>query len=409
MSIKKNLHWYILLGLSFGFALGLFLNHFDITVLNPALKFGGDLFVRLLKMVVVPLVAASLYIGMTNVKSASELRVIGSRTGLYYIFTSLIAIIVGLFFVNLLQPGVGSNLVIGDGVQKELKQPNSVFDIFMNMIPVNPLGSLAEVPFDMMGILFFIIVFGFFSMKLTEDKRKPLVDFASAINDVMTHIVNAIILLAPIGVFCLVAQIVAVSGVEVFKPLTWYLITVFLALGFHFFAVLPFLFYTVTRQNPYTYMYQMMPALLTAFSSASSAATLSLTMQCAEKNKRVRKKVSSIVLPLGATMNMDGTALYEGVAVLFIAQVLGYELALSQQFLVLITALVASIGAAGIPHAGLVMMIIILEALNLPIEATGLIWAVDRVVDMARTATNVWSDSVGAVIIDQRIKVKDLF
>jgi Na+/H+-dicarboxylate symporter len=303
--------------------------------------------------------------------------------------------------VNLLSPGTKVSLDLTNIPNKVHSAPSSLSEIFIRMVPENPIGSMAAVPFDMLGVLFFIIIFGVFALQVPTEKRKPVADFADSLNEIMLKMVHGILAVAPIGVFCLVAELVMEVGLQVFGSLAWYLITVMLALGFHFFVVVPFLFFVARRENPYNYMKQMSPALLTSFSSASSAATLSLSMECSQKNDVVSPKISSIVLPLGATINMDGTALYEGVAVLFIAQVMGVDLSFFQQFLVLITALLASVGAAGIPHAGLAMMVVILETVGLPLEATGMILAVDRVVDMARTSVNVWSDSVGAAIIEK--------
>ena len=405
----KELHWQIAIGLILGIASGLYLHALvDHPIVSPMLQFfdfGGELFIRLLKMVVVPLVASSLFIGIAGVNSSKELGAIGVRTAIYYIFSSLIAILVGLIFVNVIQPGVGSTLADSLNYTDNfaVKKPESLLKSFLTMVPENPIGSMAAVPFDMLGLIFFVVIFGIFAMKVEASVRKPIYDFVFAISEIMTKMVSNIIKLAPIGVFFLVTKLISAVGVDVFIPLLWYLLTVSLALLAHLFLVLPALIFLFTRQNPYSYLKQMSPALLTAFSTASSAATLALTMKCAQLNNKVSEKVSSLVLPLGATINMDGTALYEGVAVIFIAQVLGHEVTLFQQFIVLITALLVSIGAAGIPHAGLVMMVIILEAIGLPVEATAMIWAVDRVVDMGRTAINVWSDSAGALIIENSI------
>ncbi|MGH1468373.1 MAG: dicarboxylate/amino acid:cation symporter [Bdellovibrionales bacterium] len=399
----RELHWQIAVGMLLGVLVGIFLkdNQMASDILLPIVDLGGKIFLRLLKMVVLPLVIASLLLGVMGVGSTKDLSKIGSKTIIYYIFTSLIAITVGLVFVNILSPGTKVKLDIGDMAGKVMSSPSSLSEIFIRMVPENPIGSMAAVPFDMLGVLFFIILFGIFALQVSEAKRKPIADFADSLNEIMLKMVHGILAVAPIGVFCLVAKLIMEVGVQVFGSLAWYLVTVMLALGFHFFVITPILYFVIRRENPYKYMQQMSPALLTAFSSASSAATLSLTMKCSQKNKRVSSKVSSIVLPLGATINMDGTALYEGVAVLFIAQVMGVDLSFFQQFLVLITALLASVGAAGIPHAGLAMMVVILETVGLPLEATGMILAVDRVVDMARTAVNVWSDSVGAAIVEK--------
>lgn len=398
----KELHWQIAIGMVIGVLIGLILQKLgQPEVAISALDLGGKIFLKLLKMVVLPLVVASLFLGVTGVGSSKDLSRLGGRTFIYYLCTSLVSITVGLIFVNIISPGTKVALNIEGMQAQEIKTPTSFFEILIRMIPENPFGSLAAVPFDMLAVLFFVIVLGIFALQVTAEQRKPLVDLADSLNEIMIKMVHGVLVLAPIGVFCLVAELVAEVGLTVFLSLGWYLLTVILALSFHFFVVLPAVFYLVRRQNPFDYMRQMSPALLTAFSSASSAATLSLTMECSQKNKAVSPKVSSIVLPLGATVNMDGTALYEGVAVLFIAQVVGMDITLFQQFLVLMTALLASVGAAGIPHAGLAMMVIILETVGLPLEATGMILAVDRIVDMARTATNVWSDSVGAAVIEK--------
>jgi proton glutamate symport protein len=241
----------------------------------------------------------------------------------------------------------------------------------------------------MLGIIFFTIIFAVFAIRSGERVLAPLRSLAESVFEVMIRFVEAIIHLAPLAVLFLMGKLVAESDSAVFVDLGWYLITVTSALLFHFFVILPLVYLVFTRRNPYVFMQHMSAALLTAFSSASSAATLPLTMECAEKKAGIPNRIASMVLPLGATVNMDGTALYEGVAVLFIAQVLGVDLSLIQQLTVLGTALLVSIGAAGIPHAGLVMMVIILEAVGLPSEAIGIIFAVDRVVDMTRTAVKV--------------------
>ncbi len=399
----KELHWQIAVGMLCGVLIGVFLrdNEMASSAVLPLMDLGGKIFLRLLKMVVLPLVVASLLLGVLGIGNSKDLSRIGGKTLFYYVCTSLISITVGLIFVNLLSPGTKVNIDLGEMTTKVLSSPSSLSEIFIRMIPENPIGSMAAVPFDMLGVLFFVILFGVFALQIPAEKRKPIIAGADSINEVMLKMVHGVLAVAPIGVFCLVTKLILEVGLGIFVSLAWYLVTVMLALAFHFFIVIPAIYFFIRKENPYSYMKQMSPALLTAFSSASSAATLSLTMECSQKKGRVSSKVSSVVLPLGATINMDGTALYEGVAVLFIAQVMGVDLSFFQQFLVLITALLASVGAAGIPHAGLAMMVVILETVGLPIEATGMILAVDRVVDMARTSVNVWSDSVGAAVVDK--------
>ncbi|PIT98692.1 MAG: dicarboxylate/amino acid:cation symporter [Bdellovibrionales bacterium CG10_big_fil_rev_8_21_14_0_10_45_34] len=365
------------------------------------LKIVSDIFLNLLKMIILPLVVTSIFMGVTSISSFKTLGKIGARTGLYYLCSSALAIFVGLLFVNILKPGVGSDLVISSqNVQQNLTE-NSLWSLLTRAIPQNPFESLAK--FDMLGVIVFVILFSIFSVRVGGAHLDRLRGVAESIYEVTMKLTQSILALAPIGIFALVLSLILTTGFSAFFPLMKYLLCVGVALCTHFFIVLPLAYWYFTKKSPLTYLKAMSPALLTAFSSASSSATLPLTLECAEERGGVSNRVASLVIPLGATVNMDGTALYEGVAVLFIAQVMGVDLSIAQQGIVLITALMVSVGAAGIPHAGLVMMVIILEAVGLPIEATGLIWGVDRVVDMARTATNVWSDSVGAAIIDQTV------
>jgi len=252
---------------------------------------------------------------------------------------------------------------------------------------------------DILPIIFFCIILGIFISRIQEHYRQILSDFFHAGFEVMMKITRFVILFAPLGVFGLVAKITATTGIEIFKSLGLYFITVLTGLLFHYSVSLPLLVILTAGESPWRHLKNMSAALLTAFTTSSSSATLPLTMECAENNAGISNKISSFVLPLGATVNMDGTALYECVAAMFIAQVYGIDLSFGAQFTVVITALLASIGAAGIPMAGLVMMTIVLKAVGLPLEGIGLILAVDRILDMVRTSTNVWSDSCGTLII----------
>jgi Na+/H+-dicarboxylate symporter len=267
-----------------------------------------------------------------------------------------------------------------------------------NMIPANPVQALAEASF--LSIITFSILLGIFII-LAGEKGHPLRDlFASGFN-VMMKMTMFIIALAPIGVFAFMLYATASQGLQIFVTLFWYMLTVFCALVIHACVILPLIVRFIARRSPWEFAQSMSPALMTAFSTASSNGTLPLTITSVEKRAGVSNRVSSFVLPLGATINMDGTALYEVVAVLFIAQATpGFDLSLGAQVAVAVTALLASVGAAGIPHAGLVMMAIVLQAVGLPLEAQGVIIAVDRVLDMCRTSVNVWSDSCGCAVID---------
>ncbi len=273
-----------------------------------------------------------------------------------------------------------------------------LYEQVLNMIPTNPLGAMAEGNF--LSIISFTLVFSVFTLIVGGESLRTLKQFFDAAFETMMALTMAIIRLAPLGVLFLMLFVTATQGPGVFRALFFYMLAVLIALSIHAFIVLPLIIWLVAKRNPWRYAQAMAPALMTAFSSASSNGALPLTIASVEKRAGISNKVSSFVLPLGATINMDGTALYEAVAVLFIAQLhFGRNLELSQQIIVALTALLASIGAAGIPHAGLVMMVIILQAVGLPVELQGVILAVDRVLDMCRTSVNVWSDACGCAVV----------
>jgi proton glutamate symport protein len=316
------------------------------------------------------------------------------------VVTSGLAIVTGLVMVNLVRPGLGGvvNQQATEAPEVSGDLGAVLFGQVETMIPTNPVGALAEGNF--LSIICFSLAFAIFAIIVGGRTLQLLRDFFNAAFDVMMAMTMAIIKLAPLGVTFLMLYVTATQGPAVFQSLFWYMLTVVCALGFHAVVVLPLIVKFVTRRNPWKFAQAMSPALLTAFSSASSNGTLPLTLASVEERAGVSNRVSSFVLPLGATINMDGTALYEAVAVLFIAQLYhGYNLPLTQQIIVAVTALLASVGAAGIPHAGLVMMVIILQAVGLPVEMQGVILAVDRVLDMCRTSVNVWSDSCGCAVV----------
>ena len=361
----------------------------------------GNLFLRLLRMVAIPLIVASLSVGVLGLGNAGRLGRMFSRTLLYYIGTSFLAIMTGLLVVNMVRPGLrGAEIAAGAEVEIRASKslPDVLFEQLETMIPTNPIQALAEGNF--LSIISFTIAFAIFTLLVGGSTSQTIRQLMDAILKVMMRMTMAIIRLVPLGVLLLMLYVTATQGPGVFQSLAWYMLAVLLALVIHSCVVLPLILWFVGRRNPLEYVKAMSPALLTAFSSASSNGTLPLTMTCAEERGGIDNRVGSFVLPLGATINMDGTALYEAIAVLFIAQMeFGHNLELSQQIIVAVTALLASVGAAGIPHAGLVMMVIILEAVGLPVEKQGLIIAVDRILDMCRTSVNVWSDSVGCAVV----------
>lgn len=359
----------------------------------------GDLFIRALKMLIIPLILSSLISGITSIGSGSHLGRLGLKTLLYYVMTSLFAILVGQALVNLFKPGVGANITFVQEVEGLIEKQRSFTEILVEIVPENIIQSMVNN--DMLSIIFFAIIFGFFITKVAKKYKQVLQDFFTAVFEVMMKVTLFVIKFTPLGIFGIVAKTVAdqedLGGLV--SSMGLYMLTVILALAIHAIITLPIVMKVIGKANPMKHFRNMTTPLLTAFSTSSSGATLPLTMQAVEENSGVSNKISSFTLPLGATVNMDGTALYECIAAIFIAQAYGVDLSFIQQMIIVITALLASIGAAAIPMAGLVMITVILTAVGLPLEGVGLILAVDRILDMFRTATNVWSDSCGAVVI----------
>ena len=375
----------------------------------------GVIFVRLLKMLIVPLVFISVVLGITNVGSGKRLGRLGFKTLTYYLCTSLFAIVIGLTLANVIEPGSGIDTQTCFK-SKELKTPDSLIDIVVRMIPTNPFEAMSvgtisvdrdsskvSTSPDMLGIIFFSVLLGICINLVGGDIKKRLSQLFSDLYEVVTKLASLIISIAPYGVFGLIVSKVGTSGTDTFILVGKYMITIALGLSIHILIVLPVIFYMLTGINPRKHYTAMASAMTTAFSTSSSSATLPVTTKCVRENVGASKEVTGFVLPLGATVNMDGTALYECAGVLFIAQVLGIDLGLAEQTIVVITALLASIGAAGIPSAGLVMIFIVTEAVGIPAMDAGLIigimLAVDRPLDMLRTMVNVFSDSTGAAII----------
>ena len=395
--MKLKLHWKIFIGMALG-ALLAFVSPAAAMKVAPL----GDIFMRLLKMVIVPLIFTSITAGVAGIGDSRNLGRLGGKTFLYYIVTSALAIMVGLALVNIIQPGVG--LVVAQEQMinpDDLEQPGSVVDILMRIIPINPVQAAASG--DILGVIFFAIFFGFAITRLPTAKAKPVLSFFQSAFEAMMQVTHAVISLAPIGVFGLISRAVVSMGGELFQAVGLYMITIAAGLTIHFLVILPVLFFLLTRRNPLDHYRAMAAVMAMAFSTSSSSATLPLTLDAVEKKAGVSNKISSFVLPMGATVNMDGTALYECAGVIFIAQALGIDLTFGQQLVVVFTALLASIGAAGVPSAGLVMIFIVLEAVGITTPAAyalvGVMLAVDRPLDMFRTVVNVTSDSIGAVVI----------
>ena len=401
-----KLHWQIIICMILGTISGLFFNsleNYHNYTLYTLILLLGDIFIRLLKMVIVPLIFTSIIMGISSIKDQSKIGRLGLKTLIYYIFTSLIAILIGLTLANVIQPGIGAAPLdqVNAFDTTKLSSTNSILDILKRMIPLNPMSALASG--DILGIIFFAIFFGI-TMNFVDSKYNSSVKgLIESIYKVIMVMTQAIIKCAPIGVFGLMTKTVSSTGLSIFKDLGLYAFTIACGLSIHLFIVLPLILFIFVKVNPIKHFRAMASAMVTAFSTSSSSATLPVTMKCVKDNVKVSNEVTSFVLPMGATINMDGTALYECAGVLFIAQALGIPLDASQQFIVVITALLASIGAAGIPSAGLVMLFIVTDAVGLQSDAVAL-WvgsmlAIDRPLDMFRTMVNISSDSVGAAVI----------
>jgi Na+/H+-dicarboxylate symporter len=393
--LKLKLHWQILISLIIAILVGLFLTDYAFLF-----TWMGDLFLRALQMIIVPLILTSIISGVANIGDAHNLGRLGVKTFTYYISTSLFAILTGLVFVNVIQPGVGADL----GLKKEIPQlaasSGDLWQIVLRMVPTNIFNALSTA--DMLAIIFFSILIGFFITRIEQGSKELLTKLFNSGFEVMMKLTHFVIRFTPLGILGIVVGVIAeqrTNLTEVLGSLGKYFGTVLLGLIFHAVLTLPLIIRSIAKIDPWKHFQALTTPLLTAFSTRSSSATLPLTIDAIENNSGVSNKISSFVLPLGATINMDGTALYECVAAMFIAQAYGINLSFIQQAIIVFTALLASIGAAGIPMAGLVMISVILTSVGLPLEGVGLILAVDPFLDMCRTTVNVWSDTCGTVII----------
>ncbi len=404
--MKLKLHWQILIAMLIGSVIGLiyqsYIPHNERGIVYSIIVSLGTIFIRLLKMVIIPLIFTSIVSGVAGIGDSKSIGRLGLKTISYYFVTSFIAILIGLLLTNLIQPGVGANIDIHSSFDySNIKKPESPLDIIIRMVPVNPIKSAASG--DMLGLIFFSIIIGMGLTAIKKDYSNKLKELFNAGFDLMMKITEVVIKFAPLGVLGLITKSVSNTGFELFRSIAKYIFTVATGLSIHFLIILPLIFYFMTGLNPRLHFKAMASVIATAFSTSSSNATLPLTMRSVEKNAGVSNKISSFVLPLGATVNMNGTALYECAGVIFIAQILGIKLTVLQQFVIVITALLASVGTAGVPSASLVTIFIITQAIGFKDADVaiiiGTILAVDRPLDMYRTVVNVFGDTVGAVVI----------
>ena len=394
----QRLHWQVLTAMLVGALAGSIFGE----PLADRIGWIGDLFMKLLRMIIVPLVLTSIISGVASVGGGRALGRLFSKTLGYYVLTSFLAAMVGLFMVNLIRPGVGANLTgTAQVALPELSTPDSPAQLLTDIVPENVIQAAAAG--DMLAVIFFCIVFGAALTTLPDKTRDPLVQLFDGLFHAMMRLTSGIIKFLPIGVFALITRMVATTGFDAFRPLALYALTIFSGVTIHFLVTLPILLIVLARISPRIHFANMREPLLIAFSTSSSGATLPVTMKVVEEKVGVSNKIASFILPMGATVNMDGTAVFECAGALFIAQALGFELTLMTQGVVVLTALLASIGAAAVPSAGLVVIFIVLEAIGLGGAEVNVIvgsmLAIDRPLDMYRTMVNIFGDSCGAAII----------
>ena len=422
--MKMKLHWQILIGLAAGVAFGIFaaLNQMGDFTHDWVTPF-GTLFVNLLKLIAMPLVFASLVTGIASLADVSKLSRMGGRTIGIYLLTTVISITIGLVVVNVLEPGKSLPPEVSADLQAsyvgELEGRADTIDQvrergplqpMVDIVPQNIVAALSE-NIRMLQVVFFALFFGVCLVLVPNENTSVIKSFIQGMNDVIIKMVDLIMYIAPVGVFALIAgTITAVAGdniqtvLSLLSSLGFYTLVVILGLFLHVLLVYSTFVHFFTRFSLKEFFVGIAPAQLLAFSTSSSAATLPVTMECVEDNLGVKNEVASFVLPLGATINLDGTALYQAVATVFIAQALGMELGLAAQLTIVLTALLASIGTAPVPAAGIIMLVIVLESVGVPSSGIALILGVDRILDMVRTATNVTGDSAVTVLVDSAEK-----
>jgi len=399
---KVNLLTQILIAFVVAIILGLIFGE-SINVLQPL----GDLFLRLIKFIIVPLILSSLIIGVASTGDPQELGRIGGKTILYYLVTTGIAVAIALALAFIISPGEGIDVDSTPTEEVEIGETEGVVQTLLNIIPENPFEAFTEG--DILQIIFFAIFIGL-AITLVGKKADPVYHFFDGLAEIMYKITGIVMQFAPIGILGLVAPIIGEYGPAVLLPLLKVIIAVAIAGVVHAIVVYALAVKTFANMNPVKFFKGIAPAAVVAFSTASSAGTLPLTLKNTQENLGVSQKVSSFVLPLGATINMDGTAIYQGVAVVFIAQFYGLELGLIELGTVVLTTVLASIGTAGVPGAGLIMLAMVLSSIGMPLEGIALIAGIDRILDMFRTTVNIVGDASAAVIVqgteDKREKKK---
>lgn len=398
--LTKKIFIGLFLGIVFGLTINILPSSYikDTLIIEGLLKLVGGIFISGIKMLVVPLVFVSLIVGASSIGDPKKLGRVGTKTIMFYLFTTGIAIIIALSLASITNPGVGLDL--SNVIQNEptIGEATSVIDTIINMIPRNPISALASG--QMLQVIVFALLTGI-SIALLGKKGENALNFFISLNDVMMKMVMLIMLIAPYGVFALISKTFATVGFDAIVPLLKYFVTVLLALGLHLLITYMTMLKAIGGLDPIQFFKNFVPAMGVAFSTASSSGTLPVTLKTAQERCGASESISAFTLPLGATINMDGTAIMQGVAVVFIAQVYGIELTLGAILTVILTATLASVGTAGVPGVGLITLSMVLQSVGLPIEGIALIIGIDRLLDMTRTAVNITGDTVCTLLISK--------
>ena len=407
---KLSLAAKIVIALVAGVMFGIIANLFFSTGINEGISKWilsplGDMFLRAIKMLVVPLVLCSLICGVASIGDIKKLGRVGVKTIIYYVFTTALAISLAMAVANVIKPGIGTNLSIQTAEKVETATPPFIMDMFVNMIPTNPIEAMVKG--DMLQIIVFAILFGM-CITLIGKKGETLLDMISQINEVLLKMITVIMLTAPVGVFALISKVIMFQGIGALLPLLKYFMTVVLSLILQTLIVYGAALKLLGRVNPVKFFKKFWPVMLVAFSTSSSNATIPVSLETCEEKLGASRSVASFTIPLGATINMDGTAIMQGVATIFISQLVGVNLTIHEMLMVVLTATLASIGTAGVPGAGIVMLSMVLQQVGLPVEGIALILSVDRLLDMLRTAVNVTGDAVATIIMSNSEKELNL-
>ena len=398
---KMSLTVKVMIGMVAGLVLGVIFNMIDSAFINTHIVGGlfamiGKMFVNALKMLVVPLVFFSLICGVTGIGDIRVLGRVGGKSFALYIATTAVAIFVAIVLATLIGPGQGFNMEGIDTSGVTGKEAPSVWDVFAGIVPTNPVAAFANG--EMLQVIFYTVILGI-AVLMLGSRSKPFVEACEYMNEVMMKVVSIVMAFAPYGVFCLIAKTFTEQGIELFGPVIAYVVTLVGALFLHLFVTLMIMLKLFTGLNPFIFMQKMRPAQIFAFSTASSNATIPVTLRSVTKRVGVDNSVASFCVPFGATINMDGTAIMQGVATVFLANVYGIDLGLGGYAMVIAMAVLASIGTAGVPGVGLVMLTMVLGQVGLPIEGIAIILGVDRLMDMIRTAVNITGDAVVSTIV----------